>query len=204
MSPLNVYATKQETIDHYQPLIDFKLLDWDSVKRTSRNRWCIQVTCPICEKQRWRVLSSIASENEYFTGYCVSCSNRFDKEKRRKASNTAGHKGRIKSKTGYINIYIPYLEKHEQEFLSSMIGSHPYIQEHRLVMARHLRRPLDRHEIVHHINGIKDDNRIENLKLLCRKAHTNTNGSIFFQELQEAKSEIQRLKLLLGAHNISY
>ena len=57
---------------------------------------------------------------------------------------------------GYIQLFIP---KHP------MAMSAGYVLEHRKVMADKLGRLLEKDEIVHHINGIKDDNRIENLVL---------------------------------------
>jgi hypothetical protein len=73
--------------------------------------------------------------------------------------------GRFKMPGGYIGMLI-----YPDHALYGMgakrgTGQARHILEHRLVMAQHLGRPLTRNETVHHLNGDRQDNRIENLEL---------------------------------------
>lgn len=57
--------------------------------------------------------------------------------------------------------------------------SHPnaaksgYVMQHRRVMAEVMGRPLTKDEVVDHINGVKDDNRPANLRVLTAPQHNS-------------------------------
>ncbi len=74
----------------------------------------------------------------------------------RGSKNPAWAGGRVKRKGSYVRIYV---------------GIRQYVGEHRLVMEKHIGRPLVDGEWVHHINENKSDKRIENLKLVTKQTH---------------------------------
>lgn len=94
------------------------------------------------------------------------------------------------------------------------VDNHPcadskgYVREHRLVMEEKLGRYLRPGEVVHHINHIKNDNRIENL-LLCsdeehKKEHTgDCHKEIDIEELKVWVTKALTIKELCEHFNIT-
>jgi hypothetical protein len=72
--------------------------------------------------------------------------------------------GRSKIWSGHMQISVP------KEYPGR--NARGTVLEHRYVMERHLGRSLEKWETVHHKNGIRDDNRIENLELWASE-HTH-------------------------------
>jgi len=152
---------------------------------------CIYIACPICGRARWVYMRKGKPINKN----CRVCANR-DKAKRQKYSgeNNAHWKGgRVRnSDTGYIKIWVP-----QDDFFRKMADRDGYVLEHRLVMARHLRRHLLRWEVVHHKNGIKDDNRLGNLELISNRGRHNTMLNKRIKELESiVAKQTTQIKML--------
>jgi hypothetical protein len=78
---------------------------------------------------------------------------------------------------------------------------HPYRAEHILVWEEAHGKPLPKGWVVHHLNGIKDDNRPENLLALSRGAHhKHPFPSIepYQARIRELEMEVERLRKQIG------
>lgn len=71
--------------------------------------------------------------------------------------------GRRVLASGYVRVWVA-----PDDDMAEMRGSDGSVFEHRLVMARSLGRPLTNAESVHHIDGDRQNNTIENLQLRAR------------------------------------
>lgn len=86
------------------------------------------------------------------------------KDQKRGAESPHWRGGRTVTSEGYVRVYAD--PSHPwYDVMTVRHGSARYFPEHRLVMAEYLGRPLTSNEEVHHVNGIHDDNRLDNLEL---------------------------------------
>ena len=150
----------------------------------------IKAICPVCGKERWTYVSSVRNLSK--TPRCHLCAVTGTE-----AYQWAG--GRHKNEEGYVRIHLATLSATERLLAEPMTGYGNYLLEHRWVMAKHLGRPLTEDEVVHHRNGIKDDNHLSNLQLLTKQTHVSTWGDPYYQKWQEALAENERLKEQLRA-----
>lgn len=128
------------------------------IGKNLRYRRFIWQPCVDCGKPRWAELR----KNNSTHPRCNSCAR-----KRQVAINHPGWVGgRNKTSCGYIKVLVT-----KDNLFYPMADKKGYVPEHRFLIAQQLNRCLLKSEYVHHKNGVRDDNRIENLQLLSRADH---------------------------------
>lgn len=96
--------------------------------------------------------------------------------------------GRKKVRDGYIEVWAP---EHPR---ANKMG---YVREHILVWEKAHKQPLPQGYIVHHFNGIRDDNQPGNLFALPKKLHNSSHlrharlKDMFIRKLQERIRELE-------------
>ena len=146
-----------------------------------------KIPCLDCGSERWVQVEYIRAES--FKGWCKECRSKHRVVPRYYRDSSARHK-LDKLVNGYVMISIP-----PDDPLIGMANQSRIILEHRLVVAEALGRLLNRREIVHHINRVKDDNRIGNLTVVSTRRH---------EQLMTLERRIDYLERVLKKNNISF
>ena len=145
-----------------------------------------KMECIICGKQIpeenwWRnpkyccwKCYQIAHKAEEENRTCLFCGKSFVIQKRLR-KNYCFKKCRHKAQ---INIGHRYIGRNGYWYIK--VGARKYALEHRLIAENKLGRKLNNKEHTHHINGIKTDNRLENIGVFeSNSAHTLYHNSLY-------------------------
>lgn len=149
---------------------EFERKAWE-VERRQRLGWAnyCSVTCRDAVK-RGRKGAQRAARISYVCAGCGHSAERLPHQKEKRYCSVpcanAAKPGRppqryskLMTAEGYVTVYVPPAERPKGQ---EKVARH---MEHRIVMAKALGRALEPFETVHHLNGDKTDNRLENLQL---------------------------------------
>ena len=178
------------------PDLDYASIHWKRVihsGRPARLRMA-KIKCAGCYKMLNRPVSAILSYNRVGKVHqCSSCG---------RIATKAQGRCYYGSSKAYVGVGRKVVPRNEREFYDRCVAAlktySSYLPEHRWVMAKHLGRPLKRGEVVHHINGVKDDNRIENLRLFTQSQH-HPGFCDHYDEIERLKARIVQLETALAA-----
>jgi len=111
----------------------------------------IKTTCNKCKKEFYVNYAQIKNNRRKYCSF--EC---------RLGEKPHNFKGGYLDKDGYKQIYI----------------NKKSLREHRVIMEKHLNNKLLETEVIHHINGVKDDNRIENLEVMTNSEHSSLHARL--------------------------
>ena len=155
-----------------------------------RFRKYVWQSCPICETQRWVRFINLA-ENKLRNKLCSFCN------RKQLGENSSGWKGgRHVSSMGYVHIYKPEHPKADRA---------KYVLEHVLIWEAFHQRTLPEGWVIHHINGIRDDNRPKNLLAMPKKNHNmHLVNQTLQKRIRELEIENKLLEKALDAHQMIF
>lgn len=147
--------------------------------------------CPACSKFRWVDSHNIRRKN--FSRRCAICNGKQNvamahrpENRPRGAANHNFKRGYWVTDAGYEELTLAEVDP-RRKFTCRSRGK---ILKHRLVMSQYLGRRLEPWEHVHHKNGNKRDNRLENLELTTAGIHATITALV---------AENDRLRRLVDA-----
>ena len=176
----------------------------EKIDSKGRKRIQVSISCPKCGKPKWVQPHQVKIRE---TMLCKSCSAKLREvlpPYYKGSTHPRWKGGRYKGQHGYI-----FVRLEPDTFFYPMTNKSGYLLEHRLVVAKHLKRHLLAWEIVHHKNGVKDDNRLENLEIMSApyKHNAVTRIAKHTKQLQErviqleAEVALLRKQIQLGVNN---
>lgn len=142
----------------------------------------VQKQCVVCGKE----LLLSPSKAHFQT-----CSMECQAARRTKRPLDRMHNGKParKDRQGYVMVYEP---EHPNKSFKG------WQYEHRLVVEKALGRYLASDEAVHHINGTKDDNRLENLQVMDAFDHARLSSQDFRDSINRQLDELAEYKRRYG------
>ena len=124
-----------------------------------------------------------AIKNGLYRDSEISYKNRSIAHKAEKSGNWNG--GKRTTKKGYAQI----LQKDHPR--ADVAG---YVMEHIFIMSEHLGRDITLDEVVHHKNGLKSDNRVENLEVMSFGEHTKHHHRGLKRSVETRKKMSEKAK----------
>ena len=146
---------------------------WGPCPRCQRFRWSsVQNVTTVAPDKPWADLREAKARRLAVFKRCSACAGG-----QREAVPLQPYERR-KTKDGYVYIAIPQDDPAFCWFTRTTTKKMIQVAEHRWVMAKRLGRPLLRGELVHHVDGVRHHNKIENLEIWV-------NGHPYGQSLRD-------------------
>lgn len=165
------------------------------------NVYCADVTCPHCKLCRWMPCGTLRQQllRPNYTGACLRCSTIATRNGLKRAMKREGRESRWSTGNGYIMVGVWGVDEADVPLYKTMLnkGTANGLLEHRWVVAKHLGRPLESYECVDHMDGIKTNNALHNLRLYLRgkqQPGSCPGYGTYYHEWQMAEAKIRQLQ----------